>query len=184
MTGDLRLEYATGKLISVDAECDRLPGQAFAVAMTLSDGTGELDQVVYRCPVEGPVAEWVAKNVLPAIEDIAINCADYAGLLFNLREQYFTWAEGGTPLLAHVAWPVEARLLLDLLPGEDIWAGPYPLIDVSMALLMKGYNPLSVDDYLREHGLPVPTGSPHHPLYDARAAERCFRHLMTAPGTR
>ena len=168
----------TDHIVSIDAETNGLAGQAFAVAMTLSDPSGELDRVVYRCPIDGPVDEWVAKNVLPAIEDLEINCNDYAGMLYNLREQYFPWAEEGAPLIAHVAWPVEARLLLDMFPGEDIWHGPFPLIDVSSVLLAKGFDPLTVDGYLEAHSIDKPEGSPHHPLYDARAAERCYRHLM------
>lgn len=167
------------RVISIDAETNGLAGQAFAVAMTLSDHTGELDHVVYRCPIEEPVNEWVATNVLPTMEDVEINCNNYAGMLYNLREARFPWAEDGSAAtIGHVVWPVEARLLLDMYPGEDIWSGPYPLIDVASVLLAKGCNPLSVDDYLREHGLDLPTGSPHHPLYDARAAERCLRHLL------
>ncbi|MGW4467492.1 hypothetical protein [Micromonospora sp. NPDC004704] len=170
----------TERLISLDAETNGLAGQAFAVAMILTDPTGELEHVVYRCPITKPVNGWVSLNVLPVIEDIEINCNDYAGLLYNLRDAYTRWSEEGTPLIAHVAWPVEARLLLDLLPGEDIWSGPYPLIDVASVLLAHGHNPLSVDDYLRAHNIPTPDGSPHHPLYDARAAERCLRHLLAA----
>lgn len=170
---------ASDRFISLDAECNGLPGRAFAVAMTLSDHTGELDHVVYRCPIDQPVDEWVAANVLPAIEDVEINCGRYDGLLYNLREKHFEWAEDGTPLIAHVAWPVEARLLLDMFPGQDVWRGPYPLIDVASVLLAKGHNPLSVDDYLTARGIPAPDGSPHHPLYDARAAERCLRHLLS-----
>lgn len=166
------------RIISIDAEANGLAGQAFAVAMTLSDASGELDAAVYRCPIVGPVDEWVAKNVLPAIEDIEINCTDYAGMLYNLREQYFPWAEEGTPLLAHVVWPVEARLLLDMFPGEDIWHGPYPMRDVANYLDAKGHDPLTVDGYLEAHGIDKPEGSPHHPLYDARAAVACYRHLM------
>ncbi|HEY6117141.1 MAG TPA: hypothetical protein VI172_14410 [Candidatus Dormibacteraeota bacterium] len=167
------------RIISIDAECNGLGGQAFAVAMTLSDRTGDLEQVVYRCPIVEPVNDWVKANVLPAIDDVEENCASYAGMLHNLREAYFPWAEDSDAItIGHVVWPVEARLLLDMYPGEDIWHGPYPLIDVASVLLAKGHNPLSVDDYLREHSVPAPEGSPHHPLYDVRAAERCFRHLM------
>jgi hypothetical protein len=168
------------RLISIDAETNGLPGRAFAVAMTLSDSTGELDRVVYRCPIDEPVDDWVTANVLPAIEDIEVNSSGYDNLLFNLREKHFEWSEDGTPVLAHVAWPVEARLLLDLLPGEDVWRGPYPLIDVASVLLAHGHNPISVDEYNAAHGIPAPSGSPHHPLYDARAAERCLRHLLAA----
>jgi len=165
-------------LISIDAECNGLAGRAFAVAMTLSDGAAELETVVYRCPIEGVTDDWVAANVLPHIGDVEVNCADYAGLLYNLCDAYGRWAEEGARLIAHVAWPVEARLLLDMFPAADIWSGPFPLIDVASVLLAKGHDPLTVDGYLDKHDLERPDGSPHHPLYDARAAERCFRHLM------
>ncbi|MFF0721322.1 hypothetical protein [Micromonospora sp. NPDC003816] len=170
--------HATDRFVSLDAETNGLPGRAFAVAITLSDGTGELDHAVYRCPIDEPVDDWVASNVLPAIDDIEINSSNYEGLLYNLREKHFQWTEEGVPLIAHVAWPVEARLLLDMLQGEDVWLGPYPLIDVASVLLAKGYNPVSVDQYLTAHNITAPDGSPHHPLYDARAAERCLRHLL------
>jgi hypothetical protein len=171
------------RFISIDAETNGLAGRAFAVAMTLSDHTGELDHVVYRCPIGEDVDNWVAKNVLPQIEDVEVNCNDYDGMLHNLREARFPWAEDGTTTIGHVIWPVEARLLLDMYPGENIWSGPYPLVDVASVLLARGHNPLSVDDYLAEHGIPAPDGSPHHPLYDARAAERCLRYLLAAEPT-
>lgn len=167
------------RVISIDAETNGLAGRAFAVAMTLSDHTGELDKVVYRCPIDEPVNEWAATNVLPAMEDVEENCLTYEAMLYNLREIRFPWAEDGTPTIGHVVWPVEARLLLDMYPAEDIWLGPYPLLDVASVLQAHGRNPLSVDDYLREEGIPAPEGSPHHPLHDARAAERCLRHLLT-----
>lgn len=115
----------------------------------------------------------------PRRTDHAHRTPDYDALLYNLRDTYRRWAEEGTPVIAHVAWPVEARLFLDMLPGDDIWIGPYPLVDVASVLLAKGHDPLSVDKYLAAHNIPAPPGSPHHPLYDARAAERCLRHLMT-----
>lgn len=167
--------------ISLDAETNGLGGQAFAAAMTLFDDfNGELDHKVYRCPIVGEVDEWVAANVLPAIEDIEINCNDYEGMLYNLNHCYQQWtdryAEQTLYVIAHVAWPVEARLLLDMFP--DPWGGPYPLVDVSGVLLAHGHNPLSVDDYLKAQDVPLPSGSPHNPLYDARAAALCLHRLM------
>lgn len=42
--------------------------------------------------------------------------------------------------------------------------------------------PSSVDDYYTAHGLSVGKAfsqmSAHHPLYDARAAEVCARHIL------
>lgn len=163
-------------VISIDAECNTLAGQAFCVALTNNAG-GEVDHAIYRCPIVGPVSDWVAGNVLPAINDVPVNCRDYQDLLTQVRETITRWG-GRQTMITHVAWPVEARLLLDVYPGEQVWHGPYPLVDVSSLLLARGHDPLSVDDYLRAKGVPLPEGTPHNPLYDARAAARCYLHLM------
>jgi hypothetical protein len=172
----------TDRIISIDAETNGLSGYAFAVAMTLTDGSGELDTFVRRCPISEVFPDpWVAENVLPAIADLPITCpGGYPQMLAEIGEQIAAWGGRDVPLIAHVAWPVEARLLLDVYCGKRVWDGPYPLIDVASVLLAKGFDPTTVDGYLREHGIAAPEGSPHHPLYDARAAERCFRHLMSA----
>jgi hypothetical protein len=169
----------TDKLISIDAESNGLAGRAFAVALTLSDSTGELDQAVFRCPI-GEIATdpWVAENVLPAIADVPEDLPQYPYLLAEVGRTIDDWGGKAVPLIAHVAWPVEARLLLDVYSGQRVWDGPYPLIDVASVLLAKGHDPLTVDGYLKAAEIPRPAGSPHHPLYDARAAERCYRHLM------
>jgi hypothetical protein len=167
------------RVISIDAETNGLAGRAFAVALTLSDASGELEQVVFRCPIGEAVTDpWVAKNVLPAIADVPENLRQYPYLLSEVHDAIAGWGGRKVPLIAHVAWPVEARLLLDVYSGESVWSGPYPLIDVASVLLAKGHDPLTVDGYLDAHGIPKPEGSPHHPLYDARAAALCFRHLM------
>lgn len=169
----------TDRVISIDAETNGLAGRAFAVALTLTDPGGELANRVLRCPIgELHTDQWVAENVLPGIADIPENCHDYPQLLAELVTTYTDWGGRAVPLIAHVAWPVEARLLLDAFNGSDVWRGPYPLIDVASVLLAKGFDPLTVDGYLRDHDIPAPHGSPHHPLYDARAAERCYRHVM------
>lgn len=166
------------RLISIDAETNGLAGQAFAVALTLTDRTGELDHAVYRCPITEPVNPWVAEHVLPAITDLPVNVDSYPRLLAAIDATISRWGGKATPLIAHVAWPVEARLLLDVFTDERIWDGPYPLIDVAPVLLAHGHDPTSVDTYNTAHGIPTPQGSPHNPLYDARAAERCLRHLL------
>jgi hypothetical protein len=172
-------------LISIDAETNGLGGQAFAVALTRSFPGKETDHSVFRCPIgEAVVDPWVAENVLPALAGVPVNCpGGYPQMLAALGEQIATWGGRVVPIIAHVAWPVEARLLLDVYSGKRVWDGPYPLIDVASVLLAHGFNPLSVDDYLTAHGIPAPEGSPHHPLYDARAAERCMRHLLSKEPT-
>lgn len=168
------------RLVSIDAESNGLRGRAFCVALTLSDHTGELDHAVYRCEIgELRTDPWVEANVLPAIADVPRNTPNYPFLLAEVGKTIERWGGRNTALVAHVAWPVEARLLLDVYSGQRVWDGPYPLYDVSSVLLAKGHNPLSVDDYLLVHRIEAPPGNPHHPLYDARAAERCLRHLLT-----
>ena len=167
--------------ISIDAETNGLSGRAFAVALTLNDEASELDGVVFRCPVgELQVDPWVAENVLPAIADVPENLAEYPYLLAEVKQTIKRWGGRKVPLIAHVAWPVEARLLLDVYPGEWIWEGPYPLIDVASMLLARGFDPLTVDGFLRDVGAEPPSGSPHHPLYDARAAAMCYRALLAS----
>lgn len=170
----------TDRVISIDAESNGLGGRAFAVALTLSDAQVELAHVVHRCPI-GELATdlWVTTNVLPALTDVPINLDTYGQLLNEIELQIAAWGGRGVPIIAHVAWPVEARLLLDVYSGDRIQGGPYPLIDVASMLLAKGHDPLTVDGYLNAQGVSAPEGSPHHPLYDARAAERCYRHLLT-----
>lgn len=169
------------RVISIDAECNGLAGRAFAVALTLSDPSGELEHTVFRCPIgEATTDSWVAANVLPAIADVPENLHQYPFLLAEVGLTIERWGGREVPLIAHVAWPVEARLLLDVYSGQRVWEGPYPLIDVASVLLAKGHDPLTVDGYLSTAGIALPDGSPHHPLYDARAAERCFRHLLSS----
>lgn len=167
--------------ISIDAESNGLAGQAFCVGMTASDARGELAARTFRCPIAGPVDPWVAENVLPVIEDVEVDCEDYAELLAGVRQ---TWADWGgevrrDTMIGHVVWPVEARLLLDAFPGEKVWKGPYPLIDVAVELHTRGRESTSVDRFLTQQGIPLPTGNPHHPLYDCRAAERAHFRLNT-----
>lgn len=172
------------QVISIDAESNGLGGQAFAVALTLSDSSGELQSSVFRSPINGVVDPWVAGHVLPVIADVPENVSSYVTLLDEVERTLNAWrARSGTrpdgvPVIAHVPWPVEARLLLDVYSGPRIWGGPFPLIDVASIMLALGHDPTSVDSYLDARGIERPTGSPHHPLYDVRAAERCFRDLV------
>jgi hypothetical protein len=169
------------RFISIDAESNGLAGKAFAVGLTFNDGPEEIDIALIRCPIEDEVDPWVESNVLPNIPDISINARDYLHLLDLTWKAISAWGGKNVQMIAHVAWPVEARLLLDVYPGDQIWNGPYPLIDVSSVLLAKGFDrnaTLSVDRYNEENNLEKPPGSPHHPLYDARAASTCYAHVM------
>jgi hypothetical protein len=164
-------------IVSLDCETNGLRGQAFAAAAVAVDGAGrEVDQWIGRCPVDGPTDPWVAEHVLPAIADVPVNCGSYQELLAAWRDWYGQYDCGATQVVGHVVWPVEARFLLDA--HVEPFTGPYPLLDVASMLDVCGWDPLSVDDYLAANKLPLPEGSPHHPLYDARAAAAVYRHLL------
>jgi hypothetical protein len=166
-------------VISLDCESNGLGGRAFAAAAVLTDESGELDRWEDRCPIDGPVDSWVSANVLPALAGMPETSAGYGDLLHGWRG-FYSYARAQLPhvlVVVHVLWPVEARFLLDA-HADQPGAGPYPIDDVAGYLRAAGRDPTSVDRYLAAHGLPKPEGSPHHPLYDARAAERAFRHLM------
>lgn len=168
-------------ILSIDAETNGLGGLAFAVGISVSDHTRELESAVFRCPIPGQVDPWVAENVLPALDSVEFTCDDYWQMLADIRARFFRPEQKPTrSVIAHVAWPVETTLLSHMLPGDLVWDGPYPLVDVASVLLAHGHDPLSVDDYLHAHGIDLPEGAPHHPLYDARAAALCLRHLTRA----
>jgi hypothetical protein len=171
------------KVISLDCESNGLGGQVFAAAATLTDDGREVGRWTARCPIDGAVDPWVAANVLPALRGMPESQPCYDGLLYGWESRWRRW-KGLHPdavMIVHVAWPVEARFLRDA-HADDLFAGPYPIIDVAPLLLAAGHDPRSVDAYLDAHGLAKPDGSPHHPLYDARAAEAAFRHLMRRLG--
>lgn len=167
------------KVISLDCETNGLGGLAFAAAAVLTDDVGQAAVWTGRCPIVGEVDEWVARNVLPAITDMPETVAAYEDLLTGWRDWYAqvraAWPD--VRVIGHVVWPVEARFLWDAHQG-DLFAAPYPLLDVAGALDHAGCDPTSVDKYLDAHDLPRPPGSPHHPLYDACATVTAYRHLM------
>jgi hypothetical protein len=166
-------------ILSLDCETNGLGGQAFAAAATLTDDTGhEIDTWQARCPIDGNIDPWVADNVLSALNGMPETLASYSELLDWWRITYAHTRSRFPDVLVvgHVIWPVEARFLRDA-HDADLFAGPYPLLDVAPLLLAGGHDPTSVDGYLDACGLPKPEGSPHHPLYDARAATTAFRHL-------
>lgn len=167
------------KVISLDCESNGLGGQVFAAAAVFTDDDGRrLDVWQARCPIDGPINEWVAENVLPALTGMIANAVNYEDLLDRWCSRWRHWKtrHPEAVMTVHVAWPVETRFLLDAF--ADPFAGPYPIHDVAPLLLAAGHDPTSVDAYLDTHGLPKPDGSPHHPLYDALATETAFRHLM------
>ena len=173
----------TPRVFSFDVESNGLYGQGFMIAAVMTNAAGVQKEFVARCAIEGPIDPWVAENVLPHVEDVSVTHDSYEAMLEAFYAFYMT-NKMGTKIIAHMAFPVEAKLLRDMIElnlGERLWEGPFPLIDVSGVLDAQGFDPTSVDSYNKDHGLIVPfDGVTHHPMYDSLAAEICYRNLTDA----
>ena len=177
----LFFQKSTMKILSIDAESNGLYGQAFAIGAYVTNDGGEIDRLVSRCPIRGKTNEWVAENVLPNITDIDIDQPNYTALLENFYK-FYSEHKNEADVIAHIPHPVETRLFRDMVKQDldkRVFEGPFPLIDVGSIMKSKEIDFESVDKYLRKKKISVEfEGSSHHPLYDAIAAEKAYRHLM------
>lgn len=172
------------KILSVDAETNGLYGQPFAIGAVCTVGEYTADVYLARCPIPAEYGPdpWVAANVLPALDDVIQEIADYPSLLADFAAWYDEHSDGAV-VIAHCGVPVEARLFADFVHvlHRDPFSGPFPLHDLATLLYAAGFDPTSADGYWQGWGLDLGPGfagmSPHNPLYDARAAEVCWRHL-------
>lgn len=169
------------KIFSFDAETNGLWGQAFAIgALVYNEKGEEIARFVGRCPIEGPVNDWVEKNVLPQMAGIPVTNESYDALLADFAKFYMA-NKADADVIVHVGVPVEAGLLRDMhdrgLIGD--FDGPFPLIDLAGNLQQVGEDPISVDSYLKKYDLTVSEfeGGTHNPLYDSAVAVQVFRHL-------
>lgn len=170
------------RVLSIDAETNGLYGRAFAVGAVFTDDQrpdGTVDALLVTCPVEGELDPWVAENVpLELRQNPSVD--SYAELLDELWKFYDEHREN-TDVIAHVAFPVETTLLRDMVTAAPDRQGPFPLLDVASVLKARGFDPTSVDAYNQAHRLwtgQFRSFAPHHPVGDAWAAERAYRHLM------
>lgn len=170
------------KILSLDAETNGLWGGAFAIGAVIYKDGKEIRTFYGRCPIEGEVNSWVEGNVLPQMVDMPETAKNYVELLKQFADFYLAEKENAD-IIVHMGVPVEAKVFLDMhtlgIIGD--WDAPYPLIDIAGNLLQAGFDPTSVDQYNKDHGITVPTPEPggtHNPLYDSRAAALCYIDLM------
>lgn len=165
------------KVLSIDAETNGLWGKAFAIGVVLYENEREIKTFVGRCPIEEPVNEWVAENVLPQIKLIPVNYNSYKAMLEAFVDFYMQHKRDAD-IIVHMGLPVEAKLFLDAHKYGYLgdWAAPYPLIDIS-AIKEIG---TSVDTYNEKNGIKVPAdnGGTHNLLYDCRAAALAYHHII------
>ena len=175
-------KYA-GKVFSWDCETNGLWGKAFAIGAIVYGNGVEVKSFYARCPIEEAVNPWVADNVLPQMEGMAITHESYADMLKAFAE-FFMENKADADVIFHMGVPVEARVVLDMheLGFIGDWDGAYPWLDIAGNLRQAGFDCTSVDAYNREHGIEVPqteAGGAHNPLYDSRAAALCYMDIMS-----
>ncbi len=170
------------KIFSFDAETNGLWGTAFAIGALVYDESGqEIARFFGRLSDEAVTDQWVRNNVLPTLSGLPVTHESYDALLSGFAKFYLANKEG-CDVLAHMGYIVETKLLRDAHDMGFIgdWDGPYPLFDVSGNLQQAGYDPTSVDAYVKKHGLEVPDfGATHNPLYDSAVAAVVYRHLLS-----
>lgn len=169
------------KVFSFDAETNGLWGEAFWIGAIVTDPENETKTFLGHCLCPNP-EKWVKNVILPVLEKDK-ESVFYLNQEELLREfsRFYLKHKKGAHVIVHMGCPVETSLLKSLhsLGFIGDWDGPYPLIDVSAALLLKGENPTSVDQYILKYQLNVGMDiNVHNPLYDSKACEVVFRHLM------
>jgi len=177
------------KIISIDAETNGLRGKAFAIAGIAYENGKEVSRFIGRCNINGKINDWVKENVLHEMESIEITHRSYEELLRDFIEwhnsfsQWNSWDnKDGWRTLWHMGHVVEAKLFDDAyrlgINGE--FDSPYCPIEVSSMLDANGYQPDSVDNYIKEKGLTVENveGGTHNPLYDSIVAASAYFDLM------
>jgi hypothetical protein len=170
------------KIFSIDAETNGLYGQAFSIAAVVTDDSREIARYTGRCPINGQIDDFVAKEILPNMKDIPENVKDYNDLLEDFWK-FYSKHKKGAEIIAHVPCPVESKILRDMVEKDltnRIGEGPFPLIDTSSILRSRKENPTDLEAYVKKHKLKISfEGKVHNPLYDAIVAETIYRHLIT-----
>jgi hypothetical protein len=153
-----------------DCESIGLHGETFAVGYVVVTGDGEVvgDRVFTCSPDTASGTDegraWITENCPPLVW----NCSSPREVRRFFWAGWQSWKDQGAVLVAHVAWPVEARFLaacVDDQPDQNTWNGPYPLHELASFMVAAGMDPTG--DYGR-----LPDEPQHDPLGDARQSAR------------
>ena len=123
---------------------------------------------------------WVIENVLPAIAEMKVTHPNHVLLQEAFWEFWIAHREQSV-VIAHCGSPVESGLFrrcVEWNMAEREFMGPYPAIhDVATKLMLNGMEAGSVEKAMDSQGIERPSGSEHHPMYDAVAAALVWESL-------
>ncbi|TYQ16306.1 UNVERIFIED_CONTAM: hypothetical protein Cloal_2832 [Acetivibrio alkalicellulosi] len=161
----------------VDAETDGLYGEAIAIAAIVVNQEGvEVD--VFCGKIQGLTHEtikdeWTKENVLPLLGDDLTEFENGEMLLEAFWHFWIKYQQDAL-CIADVQYPVEAgifRKCVEKSTKERIFLGPFPLLDLSTLLYVKGIDPLADRQILSG----LKDTRRHHPLDDVRISAEIWR---------
>ena len=156
----------------LDVESTALHGVPFAMGWVVVD-TKTRVEIAHRymscLPVQVPDT-WVVENVIPVLPPHTH--LSFKALVMDFATEWVQWRANGAWLATDVAWPVEAKFLLQAVEIDRRIVPVYPLIDIASVRLAKGLDPCA--SYARESNeLPA-----HHPVADARQSARLLLEVL------
>ncbi len=174
------------KILSFDVESNGLQGAGFAVAgLLLDDGGNTITSFAGRCPIKGPVDEFVAAEVLPQFEDLQ---ADYASA-HAMRTAFWSWyleaKAASNMVVVQNGYPVEARFLIAC-QEDDLaaryWDHPFPMIDLTSLLWQIGGHTREEREKFFAAATAGAVRRSHDPRYDAWAAATTAMYALRQAG--
>ncbi len=159
-------------IFSFDVESIGLHGEGFAVGgATFLDGV-ETNSFLFSVPSAiasgtNERRKWVAEN----IPSLPITHNSLAAMRSDFWKLMVAAKDNGAEIVTDCGWPVEANFLSDCV-ADDLearqWQGPFPLLDLTSALVVCGIDPLTTFNR-QPNELPK-----HNPLCDARQSARIW----------
>jgi DNA polymerase III epsilon subunit-like protein len=183
--------------ISMDCETNGLHGRVYSVAFIRYENGVEKNRFCGSCPILGEKADWILQN--PHLETVegATNYTNefelFAAASAWWKKQASTdnkdneiknsWGYtdfNGVPTLYHCGMIVEGgffRRAVELgFLGQ--FEAPMAPIEVADFLRFMGENPYSVDSYAAKHGIDLPVGQTHNPIYDCQVAAAVYLDII------
>ena|ERR1700741_2464000 len=163
--------------LAVAAKPSNRLGAPFTIGAVLFDADGvERDSFIARCPTDGRIDPDVGETLMPAVADMSVRCGDYDELLKAFLSFAGPLLSLSVPIVAHQLHP-DVTAVVDGLLRADLLSERPPLRDLASVLDRLDHDPLDVEGYNRDRGLPVRDLPPYHPLREADAVGRCWHNL-------
>ncbi len=171
-------------IICFDVENNGLYGEPFCVGAVVVDPNGKvLDQLFIRTNFRKYIDAWVAKNVVPAIQNEPVTHMNYVQVANCFLDWLFdSMVEHEAEIFADWALPVDSDFLSGCLKIRR-GSGPIILNEVSTVLRIAGVDTdVSREEFVADEIIGR-APKKHHPLWDAevsaRAVQKAFRMLRS-----